>query len=137
MATATTSEPLLTISAMSLMTEDLAASKAFYTNVFGARVLNEDAESCAVKFNNIIINLLDAAAGDELIRPSKVASPEVGKRFQLSIWVDDLDATMEKLKSKGVEFRSGPELRPWGLRTATFDDPAGHNWEIAQDVSKK
>ncbi|QLI73083.1 uncharacterized protein G6M90_00g095210 [Metarhizium brunneum] len=136
MATATFAEPLLTISAMSLLTEDLAASKAFYTDVFGARVLNEDAESCAVKFNNLIINLLAASAGQELVQPAKVAPPEAGKRFQLSIWVDDLDAAMARLRSKGVTFLSGPEVKPWGLKTVTFDDPAGHNWEIAQDVTK-
>jgi catechol 2,3-dioxygenase-like lactoylglutathione lyase family enzyme len=134
MATAT--EPLLTISAISLMTENLAASKAFYTDVFGARVLNEDAESCAVKFNNVIINLLVSTAGEDLIQPSKVAPPESGKRFQFSIWTEDLDAAMAKLQSKGVKFLTGPEVKPWGLRTVTFDDPAGHSWEVGQNVGK-
>jgi catechol 2,3-dioxygenase-like lactoylglutathione lyase family enzyme len=134
MATAT--EPLLTISAISLMTENLAASKAFYTDVFGARVLNEDAESCAVKFNNVIINLLVSTAGEDLIQPSKVAPPESGKRFQFSIWTEDLDAAMAKLQSKGVKVLTGPEVKPWGLRTVTFDDPAGHSWEVGQNVGK-
>lgn len=134
MATATPVEPLLTIAAMSLMTEDLAASKEFYTKVFGARVLFEDDESCGVKFNNLIINLLAASAGPDLIKPGRVAAPEAGKRFQLSIWVDDLDAVVARLEASGVKILSGPEVRPWGKKTVTFDDPAGHNWEIAQDV---
>lgn len=133
MATAA-KEPLRTIGAISLMTEDLAASKEFYTTVFGASVLFEDAESCGVRFNNVILNLLVASAGGELIHPSAVASPDSGKRFQMSVFVDDLEAEIAKLKAHGVKFLTGPETKPWGKRTVTFDDPAGHSWEIAQDV---
>ncbi|KAJ2972218.1 hypothetical protein NQ176_g7280 [Zarea fungicola] len=50
--------PLRTVAAISLFTEDLAASKDFYTRVFEAKVLFEDPESCSVRFNNTIINLL-------------------------------------------------------------------------------
>jgi lactoylglutathione lyase len=24
--------------------------------------------------------------------------------------------------------------RPWGMRTAAFSDPAGHFWELAQEL---
>ncbi|MDQ3782600.1 MAG: VOC family protein, partial [Actinomycetota bacterium] len=27
---------------------------------------------------------------------------------------------------------NGPVDRPWGVRTASFRDPAGHIWEIAR-----
>jgi catechol 2,3-dioxygenase-like lactoylglutathione lyase family enzyme len=133
---ASPSNPLLTLSAISLFTEDLAASKAFYTSVFGAAVVNEDAESCAVKFNNTIINLLVSSAGQELVRPAAVAPPSAGKRFQLTVWVEDLESAMAALREKGVVFLTGPETKPWGLRTVTFEDPAGHSWEVGQDVSK-
>lgn len=128
--------PLLTLFAISIFTEDLAASKAFYTSVFGAPVINEDAESCAVRFNNFILNLLAAPAAGELVHPAAVASPDAGKRFQMTVWVDDLDSTMAALKEKGVVFLVGPEVKPWGLRVVTFEDPAGHSWEVAQQVSK-
>ncbi|KAK2608574.1 hypothetical protein QQS21_002921 [Conoideocrella luteorostrata] len=125
-------DPLRAIAAISLMTEDLAASKAFYINAFGAQVASEDPESCALKFNNLLINLLVSSAGAELV--GKVASPDAGKRFQLSVWVDDLDAAMARLQTHGVKFLTGPEVKPWGLKTVTFDDPSGHSWEIAQAV---
>jgi uncharacterized glyoxalase superfamily protein PhnB len=32
-----------------------------------------------------------------------------------------------------VQPLSGPANREWGMRTATFADPAGHIWEIAQE----
>jgi lactoylglutathione lyase len=29
---------------------------------------------------------------------------------------------------------AGPADRDWGMRTATFADPGGHIWEIAQEL---
>lgn len=36
------------------------------------------------------------------------------------------------LSERGIVLLSEPAERPWGSRTATFADPAGHLWEIAQ-----
>jgi uncharacterized glyoxalase superfamily protein PhnB len=33
-----------------------------------------------------------------------------------------------------VSLLNGPLDRPWGVRTATFTDPDGHIWEIAQEL---
>lgn len=126
--------PLLTVSALSLFTEDLPASKAFYVSTFGASVVFEDSESCAVQFNNLIINLLVSSSGEDLVKPSQVAPPSSGKRFQLTIWVDDLDIEVDKLKNSGVQFSNGPETKPWGMRVVTFEDPGGHSWEVAQKM---
>lgn len=130
-------DPLRTIAAISLFTEDLEASKEFYTKVFGAAVLGGDEEACAVQFNNVILNLLKSSAAGDLVGEGNVAKPTAGKRTQMSIWVKDLDAEMARLKERGVVFLSGPEVKPWGLRIVTFDDPAGHNWEVAQQVGKE
>ncbi len=126
--------PLNKISAISLFVEDLAAAKAFYTTVFGAAVLVEDATSAAVKFENVIINLLLATDAAVLVDPAPVGGPDAGKRFQISIWVDDLEAVVEKLAMQNVRLLTGPQVQPWGLRTVTFVDPAGHSWEVGQQV---
>jgi uncharacterized glyoxalase superfamily protein PhnB len=46
--------------------------------------------------------------------------------------VDDVDETCEELQRRGVVLLNGPMDRPWGIRTASFLDPAGHIWEIAK-----
>jgi len=125
------------ISAISLFVEDLGASKEFYTGVFGATVLFEDASSCAVKFENLIINLLLTSDAGVLVAPAAVGSPDAGKRFQMSIWVDNLEAVVDKLKELDVKLLTGPQVQPWGMATVTFADPAGHSWEVAQQVPKK
>jgi lactoylglutathione lyase len=55
-------------------------------------------------------------------------------RVLLTIKVADVDAVCAALKSHGVPLLNGPVDRPWGRRTAAFADPAGHVWEIAQDI---
>jgi uncharacterized glyoxalase superfamily protein PhnB len=49
------------------------------------------------------------------------------------VFVDNVDALCAELTARGVAV-NGPADRPWGMRTATFTDPAGHLWEIGQDL---
>jgi uncharacterized glyoxalase superfamily protein PhnB len=54
--------------------------------------------------------------------------------MQLTIPVDDVDAVCARLRDQGISLLNGPMDRPWGIRTATFRDPAGTIWEIAADL---
>ena len=119
------------ISAITLFVEDVDATKKFYSEVFGLPVTFEDDASAVFSFGNTIINLLKAAEARELIEPASVAPPDAGSRLQLTITVDDVDATCALLAARGVELLNGPMDRPWGIRTASFRDPGGHIWEIA------
>ncbi|GAB3255706.1 VOC family protein [Chitinimonas naiadis] len=122
------------ISAMSLFVEDLPASKAFYQAVFGVPVVYEDANSAVVRFDNLMINLLQIDNAAEIVAPGAVAGRDAGSRFQLSIWVPDVEAVCTQLRQHGVTLLAGPIDRPWGMRTANFVDPAGHSWEVAQKL---
>jgi catechol 2,3-dioxygenase-like lactoylglutathione lyase family enzyme len=120
------------ISAITLFVEDLAAAKQFYRDVFGLPIHYEDDDSAVFNFGNTLINLLKTTAARELIDPAGVAPREAGSRLQLTIDVDDVDATCAELVARGVELLNGPMDRPWGIRTASFRDPGGHIWEIAK-----
>lgn len=120
------------ISAITLFVEDLAATKAFYQEVFGLPLHFEDDDSAVFNFGNTLINLLTTSAAGELIDPADVAAPDAGSRFQFTIDVDDVDAMCAELAKRGVELLNGPMDRPWGIRTASFRDPGGHIWEIAK-----
>jgi catechol 2,3-dioxygenase-like lactoylglutathione lyase family enzyme len=120
------------IDAITLFVEDLAAAKAFYVEVFELPIHYEDDNSAVFEFGDTLINLLDIAQAPGLIEPAVVAPREAGSRIQFTIGVDDVDATCEMLKARGVELLNGPMDRPWGIRTASFRDPAGHIWEIAK-----
>lgn len=120
------------VAAITLFVEDLVASKQFYSEVFGLPVAFEDDDSVVFDFGNTIINLLKTSAARGLIEPAAVAGREAGSRLQLTIHVDDVDALCAELATRGVELLNGPIDRPWGVRTASFNDPGGHIWEIAQ-----
>jgi catechol 2,3-dioxygenase-like lactoylglutathione lyase family enzyme len=118
------------ITAITLFADDLAATKQFYVEVFGLPVFYEDASSAVFKFGETLVNLLDVAAAGELVEPAPVGGSTGGTRFQLTLEVDDVDATVADLATRGVTLLNGPMDRPWGIRTASFRDPAGHVWEI-------
>ena len=120
------------ISAVTLFVEDLAAANQFYRAVFGLPVVFEDDESVVFGFRGTLINLLKTTAAQELIEPAVVAGPGAGSRFQFTVPVEDVDAACAELAARGVQLLNGPMDRPWGVRTASFRDPAGHIWEIAK-----
>jgi len=120
------------ISAITLFMEDLEASKAFYEQVFGLPTVYEDDNSAVFRFGGTLVNLLRATEAPSLVTPATVAAPDAGSRFQLTLGVEDVDATCEDLERRGVELLNGPMDRPWGIRTASFRDPGGHIWEIAR-----
>ena len=122
------------ISAITLFVDDLAATRAFYLEVFGLPILFEDENSAVFRFDNTMINLLKSSAAVSLIDPATVASPGSGSRLQLTLDVENVDATCAELTARGVELLNGPMDREWGIRTASFRDPGGHIWEIAQPL---
>lgn len=122
------------IDAITLFTEDLAASRAFYAKVFGAAVIYEDDNSAAFQFDHTIINLLAVAAAPDLINPRAVGRREDGARAQFTVGVEDVDAECARLHELGVSLLNDPMDRPWGIRTASFLDPSGHVWEFAHDL---
>jgi catechol 2,3-dioxygenase-like lactoylglutathione lyase family enzyme len=128
------SASLKNLGALTLFVEDVARSKSFYHDVFDLQLIYEDESSAVFDFGNTIINLLATRAAGELIEPAVAAGREAGSSFLLTIWVDDADAVCAELGKRGVALLNGPIDREWGKRTASFTDPDGHVWEIAQDL---
>jgi len=120
------------IGAITLFVEELDATKRFYQTTFGLPVVFEDANSAVFKMGGTLINLLKIESANELIEPAQVARRDAGSRHVFTIEVDDVDAMCKELSSRGVTLLNGPMDRPWGIRTASFQDPAGHIWEIAR-----
>jgi catechol 2,3-dioxygenase-like lactoylglutathione lyase family enzyme len=120
------------IVAITLFVEDLPEAKRFYSDVFRLPVHYEDDNSAVFEFGDTLVNLLQASEAPELVTPATVATPDAGVRFQFTLGVDDVDAVVAELKTRGVELLNGPLDRPWGIRTASFRDPGGHVWEIAR-----
>lgn len=119
------------IGAITLFVEDLEATRQFYRDVFDLPLHYEDDASAVFKFGDTLVNLLRADAADELIAPARVGKPIDGSRAQYTLQVADVDAASAELQRRGAKLLNGPMDRPWGIRTASFQDPAGNIWEIA------
>lgn len=119
------------IGAITLFVDDVSRSKDWYSKTFEVPVIFQDEVSVVFQFANTIINLLKSSEAPELIGPAEVGS---GARSQFTIWVEDADAAVTDLETRGVELINGPIDREWGQRTACFSDPDGHIWEIAQHL---
>ena len=120
------------IGAMTLYVPDLDAARKFYADVFGldAQPLEED--TAMLRFEGIFVFLCQsAAAAQPLPEVLDGAAKGVG---QFAVIVDDVDAVCAEIAGRGVQPLAGPADRDWGMRTATFADPAGHIWEIAQEI---
>ena len=130
------SDSLKSVGAITLFVDDPQRSKSFYQDVFHLSPIYEDEDSAVFKFENMVVNLLKESEAHGLIDPAPVGAREAGARFQLTIWVDDADASCRELATRGVELLNGPMNRAWGMRTASFTDPDGHIWEVAQELPR-
>ncbi len=129
-----TSEPaswVAGIGAVTLVQEDLESAKTFYANVFGLPVVYEDENSAVFRFGGTLVNLLRASVATGVFAPAAVAPRAAGQRVLFTVHVEDVDTMVDRLAARGVQFLSGPVDRPWGIRTACFEDPGGHLWELA------
>ena len=120
------------IAAITLFVEELDAAKQFYRTTFGLPLIFENKDSAVFKIGGTLINLLRIESANELIEPAKVAARDAGSRHVFTIEVADVDVLCAELIARGVKLLNGPMDRPWGIRTASFQDPAGHIWEIAK-----
>jgi len=96
------------------------------------RIVFEDRNSPVFRIGATLINRLQIEAADELIAPARAAPRDAGSRHVVTIEVADVDAMRADLTSRGVTLLNGPMDRPWGIRTASFADPAGNIWEIGR-----
>ena len=119
------------IGALNLMVDDLAAMKRFYRDTFDLAPLDEEADTLIYQLGDLYL----ALRSDPAHQPSptdEAALVGIGVG-QLALPVENVDEVAAELQQRGVTLLSGPADLPWGIRAATFADPAGYVWEISQD----
>lgn len=55
-----------------------------------------------------------------------------GPRFEMYVYVDELDQTVGRLRAAGGQVLREPEDMPWGERIATVADPHGNPVALCQ-----
>ncbi len=101
-----------------ITTHDLAAMREFYVNLLGLDMLVDEGDYLRVGGGGGAHMGMEPAA--------KGALPAV----ELNIEVGDVDAVVERLSIRGVQFDALPADMPWGARHAWLRDPAGHRLSL-------
>lgn len=117
---------------IALRARNYAAMRSFYTETLGFRVLgqipgrNPGQDILFLDIGGTTIELISAEGAE----PGKPTSGFAHLAFE----VDDVDATYEALKAKGVPFHTEP--RSVGdIRLAFFRDPDGNELELFKSAT--
>jgi catechol 2,3-dioxygenase-like lactoylglutathione lyase family enzyme len=120
------------IGAITLHVPDLGEAQKFYADAFGLDAQALDDDTAILRFEGVFVFLAQSPTAAQ--SPPEVLE-QAGKGVgQFAIIVDDVDAVCAEIAGRGVQPLAGPADRDWGMRTATFADPGGHIWEIAQEL---
>lgn len=125
------SEPIEAISAVTLLTADMAASVAFYASL-GFRV--------AVGGTNAAFTTFRAGGSEAVpnfvnvqLDPSHDPTAPIWGR--VIFWVDDVDAVHARAIAAGLTPEMAPADAPWGERYFHLRDPDGHELSFAKPLS--
>jgi catechol 2,3-dioxygenase-like lactoylglutathione lyase family enzyme len=117
-----------------LVVGDIQRSRAFYTDVLGAKLFREYGGSSAVlQFQGAWI-LLVTGGGPTEDKPGVTFTPPADSNrvdHQLTMRVPDCRAAYDVLRSRGAEFLTPPVDRGGEIR-CFFRDPDGHLLEISE-----
>jgi len=121
------SEPVEHLSAVTLVTADMAASVAFY-QALGFHLLYGGADAPFTSFR-VGPGFLNLQAGPP--------GPSPGAPWgRVVLWVDDVDAMYRRAVSAGWTPPAGPADVPWGERYFHLRDPSGHELSFARPLAR-
>ena len=119
-----TTESIESLSAVTLVTADMAASVSFY-GVLGLELAYGGATAA---FTSMRIG--PAGFLNLQLDPGWVAPDQKWGRF--IVWVGDVDAAHDRLAAAGYRPTMAPSDAVWGERYFHITDPAGHEVSIAR-----
>ncbi len=103
------------------------AAVKFYTEKLGFRVLTDQPYDDQQRW--IELGIPGGDAGVVLFTTDDDAG-RIGNRQPISFWCDDVKATAQVLKSKGVAFAMEPKTEEWGS-VSIFKDQDGNQFVLS------
>ena len=107
--------------------QDIQASIAFYRDVLGLPLLEQDEDWAHLDAGAGA--LLELFSGGTSVQGAKTADQQ---SIVLGLRVDDLDQAVETLRGRGVRFILGGSGEFAGTRWAHFYDPEGNRLEVKE-----
>lgn len=123
-----------------LLVRDFPTTYRFYRDVLGftAAVGEENDVYADFKTGEVTIALFDRAAMAEAIGATDLPTEANAQdRVALCFAVENVDATCDDLRAKGVTLITEPQDRAeWMIRTAHFRDPDGNLLEVFSPLAE-
>ncbi|WP_233166264.1 glyoxalase/bleomycin resistance/extradiol dioxygenase family protein [Archangium sp. Cb G35] len=113
-----------------LSTENLEHALGFYRGLLGGTETYRFPEDGPPAF--VVLRLGESDIGLGALSPDsrplhgQAQRPALGHRIELCVYVDDVDATIERMRAGGVPILLEPTEQPWGERVAYVSDPDGN-----------
>jgi predicted enzyme related to lactoylglutathione lyase len=111
-----------------LFVRDQDSALDFYSNKLGFEVLANEPYGDGARW--IEVAPPGAQTRLALSKPPKDMEDRVGKFSQIIFTCEDVRATYEELRQRGVTFTQEPDEQPWGVH-AQFSDPDGNTFVLA------
>jgi catechol 2,3-dioxygenase-like lactoylglutathione lyase family enzyme len=120
-------DPVESISAVTFLTRDMAASVPFYRTL-GFHLLygGEEAPFTSFRVGGGYLNLQ--------VDPDSTSARIVWGRVIL--WVDDVDEMYGRAVAAGLHPDTSPADAPWGERYFHIHDPSGHELSFARPLTR-
>ena len=112
---------------ISVPVTDQDQAKTFYVDVLGFEVRRDAPFAEGQRW----VEVAPPGAETSLTLVTWFPAMPPGSLTGLVLGCDDIDATYAQLAGRGVTFAGPIEDAPWG-RFATFTDPDGNGWVLAQ-----
>lgn len=135
---------MITISTVQLWVHDQDEALAFYTEKLGMEVRSDVTMPEMGNFRWLTVSppqqpdlaiVLMAIPGPPVMDPATAQDVRglMAKGFAGTVFfiTDDVHASYEELKARGVEFTEEPEERPYGIDSG-FRDPSGNSFRLTQ-----
>ena len=119
-----------------LIVDGAGAAIDFYKSVLGAgermRMEGPDGKvgHAEVEIGNSVIMLADEHPEMDAVGPKTVG----GTPVSLHVYVEDADSTFERALEAGAKALRPVEDKFYGDRSGGFEDPFGHQWNVATHV---
>jgi lactoylglutathione lyase len=118
-----------------LSTEDLDRSAGFYRDLLGGVETYRFPAGESPVF--LVVRLGESDIGLGAITGAaplhgQAQRPAQGHRMELCVYVDQVDAMVERLRAAGVPILLEPVDQPWGERVAYVSDPDGNLLMLTQ-----
>jgi lactoylglutathione lyase len=112
-----------------LSVEDLERSARFYTDLLGGTESYRFPDAGPAVFVSLRLGTSELGLGQ--IGPGgalhgEAQRPAHGHRIELCVYVDDVDAAVERMREAGTRIVVEPADQPWGERIAYVADPDGN-----------